>query len=488
MKSDWYRCDGRGNEKTSEAPSKPIPPSLHHSIPPSRRQVLLGTTLALVAWAAREKTALAQVTVTPDRNEPRGDVLVNIFLRGGADGLNIIVPYAEDNYHRRRPTLRVAAPNEKQVSPADRALDLDGFFGLHPTLAPLHPLYKEGLLACVHAVGSGDQTRSHFEAMTAMERGLASDESGTASGWLARHLNSTQSENTSPLRAVAFSSVMPDSLRGATDATAITSLADFRLSMADFGPSSDENPIQNPESRIQNRTEALRRTLADLYEDGQDAIARAGRETLAVLDTLNRIDPARYRPANGAAYPDTDLGNGLRQVACLMKGGVGLEVAFLDRGGWDTHFGQNVAGPLGLAPQLEDVGRSLAAFAADLGREMNRVTVVVMTEFGRRLQENSTLGTDHGRGSVMFLLGGGIAGGKVYAQWPGLEDNQLEGPGDLRVTTDYRDVLAEVLAKRLHNARLDSVFPHYTPRFPGVTSVDHARRPFVSAASAMKLS
>lgn len=457
MQSDWYRCDGWGNQdgrrESASFPDPFRPPSLH-SIAPTRRQVLLGTAMALVAWAGREKTALAQVTVAPDRREPQGDVLVNVFLRGGADGLNIVVPYAEDNYHRRRPTLRIAAPSERQAAPADRVLDLDGFFGLHPTLALLHPLYKEGLMACVHAVGSGDQTRSHFEAMTAMERGLASDVSGTASGWLARHLNSTQGENSSPLRAVAFSSVMPDSLRGATDATALTSLADFRLVLPDDA---------------KERHAGLRSALSDLYADGQDAIAQAGRETLAVLDTLNRIDPARYRPANGAAYPDSDLGNGLRQVACLIKGGVGLEVAFLDRGGWDTHFGQNVASPLALAPQLEDVGRSLAAFAADLGREMRRVMVVVMTEFGRRLQENSTLGTDHGRGSVMFLLGGGIAGGKVYAQWPGLEDSQLEEPGDLRVTTDYRDVLAEVLTKRLHNRRLSAVFPDYTPRFPGVT-------------------
>jgi len=182
-----------------------------------------------------------------------------------------------------------------------------------------------------------------------------------------------------------------------------------------------------------------------------------------VLDALRKIDPAKYMPSNGAKYPDTDLGTGLRQTACLIRANLGLEVAALDRGGWDTHFAQgSTVGILSLS--LDDLGRSVAAFCADLGHEMSHVTVVVMTEFGRRLAENSSLGTDHGRASVMFLLGGGTRGGQVYAKWPGLEERQLDETGDLRVTTDYRDVLGEVLAKRMRNDKLSTVFANYEPK------------------------
>lgn len=423
------------------------------TVVPSRRQFLFSGALAALAWATDTPTALANFAVHPDREDTDRDVLVVLFLRGGADGLNIVVPYAEDVYHRHRPTLRLAAPNDRNAGKPDRALDLDGFFGLHPALAPLLPLFQGGRMAFVHACGSGDQTRSHFEAMAAMERGLPNEQTGTASGWLARHLMATQGANASPLRAVAFSNVMPDSLRGATDATALESLADFRLTL----PGADRGITE----------EVWRSALADLYRDGKDAVAHAGRETLAVLETLNRIDPANYRPANRALYPDSALGNALKQVACLIRARVGLEVACLDRGGWDTHVAQGSAGGW-LATELEDVGRSLAAFATDLGAEMNGVTVVVMTEFGRRLQENSGLGTDHGRGSVVMLLGGGVIGGKVFADWPGLEKQQLEPPGDLRVTTDYRDVLAEVVTRRLRNERIAEVFPGYRPRLRGI--------------------
>jgi uncharacterized protein (DUF1501 family) len=462
MKADWISCDGRGNvgkksslhltaraEGCASSPSEPCDTSSPpHSLALSRRQVIISAALASLGWRAGSATALDDVVVNPDRRGPRGDVLVVLFLRGGMDGLNAVIPYAEEDYHRLRPGIGLAPPNDRRAGKADSALDLNGFFGLHPALAPLKPLYDEGLLAFVHACGSGDQTRSHFEAMSAMERGLPNEETGAVSGWLARHLDSTQGGHNSPLRAVAFTGVMPDTLRGATDATALDSLADFRLSLP-------------------GREEEMRRALAELYKDGKDAVAQAGRETLAVLDTLNRMDPDRYRQANGAVYPPGGLGNGLRQVACLIRGNVGLEAAFLDRGGWDTHVAQGV-GTGWLASQLDDLGKSLAAFAKDLGPEMGRVTMVVMTEFGRRAYENSGLGTDHGRGSVMLLLGGGVVGGQVHAKWPGLKEDRLEPPGDLRVTTDYRDVLAEIVSKRLRNDRLAEVFPNYAPKFPGV--------------------
>lgn len=404
--------------------------------------------LTTLVWAADRRMALTNLTVRPSKEDSDRDVLVVLFLRGGADGLNIVIPYAEDAYHRNRPTLRLAAPNDRTAGKADRALDLDGFFGLHPALAPLLSLFHSGHIALVHACGSGDQTRSHFEAMATMERGLPNEQPGPASGWLARHLMTTRNTNASPLRAVAFSHVMPDSLRGATHVTAMESLAEFRLTL----PRMDGKITQ----------EAWRSTLADLYQEGKDAVSYAGRETLAVLETLNRIDPANYRPANHAVYPDSALGNSLKQVALLIRAQVGLEIACLDRGGWDTHVAQGSAGGW-LATQLEDVGRSLAAFATDLGATMNDVTVVVITVFGRRLPENSGLGTDHGRGGVMMLLGGGVRGGKVYTDWPGLEKHQLETPGDLRVTTDYRDVLAEVVTQRLHNERMTEVFPGHHP-------------------------
>ena len=415
--------------------------------------------LGALAWAARSKSALAEVAFHPAGGERSHDILVTIFLRGGADCLNVVVPHGDDAYYRNRPTIGIAAPKSGKGSAADHALDLDGFFGLHPALSPLHAMYGEGAISFVHACGSGDGTRSHFEAMAAMERGLRDDRgSGATNGWIARHLASTRGSD-SPLRAVAFGGIMPDSLRGATNASALDSLDDFRLQ------TSAQNDARGGEAR--GAEAHLRRALLELY-GGKDAVSHAGRQTLDVLKTLNKMAPENYRPAGGATYPEGDLGNGLKQVACLIKGEVGLEVACLDSVGWDTHFAQASTGGA-MATLMETLGQSLAAFSRDMGAEMKRTTVVVMTEFGRRLQENSSLGTDHGRAGAMMLLGGGIRGGKVFARWPGLEDHQLEPPGDLRVTTDYRDVLSEIVSRRLKNANLSKVFPNYAPRFVGVT-------------------
>ncbi|MBC8143227.1 MAG: DUF1501 domain-containing protein [Armatimonadetes bacterium] len=388
----------------------------------------------LAAWMGR--SALAQVSVAPDKenNETGRDVFVNIFLRGAADGLSLVVPYAEDDYYKARPTLAIAAPKRGN---AGAALRLDDRFGLHPALSPLLPLWVDGSLAVLHAVGSGDQTRSHFEAMATMERGEYIKGGSEARGWLARHLSAVHG-SASPLRAVAFGAVMPDTLRGATSATAVESLSDLKIN------------APRPE---------LATALTTLYAPGTDAASVAGRETIAALKTLQKIDPAHYKPAHGATYPQSPLGEGLKQTACLIKAGVGLEAAFLDREGWDTHVTQG--GATGwLALQLDDVAKSLAAFAQDLGKERDRVTLVVQTEFGRRVAENSSLGTDHGRASAMFVWGGAVNGGKIHGGWPGLRPEQLESPGDLRVVNDYRLVLAEILAKRCGNAAgLETVFP-----------------------------
>ncbi len=409
-----------------------------------RRRFLCTTALGAVGLGA--SSAVRTLAVEPRRREPPADVLVTIFQRGGADGLNIVVPYADDAYYRLRTALAVAGPKDTRAGQSARALDLNGFFGLTPELRPLYPLYAEGKLAFVHGCGSGDRTRSHFEAMATMERGLA-QESGPASGWLARHLITAPGAAATPLRAVAFGPGLPDALRGAAGAVALNRFDDFRL--------------RQPHHQT---TAPLLAALRDLYQDAEDPVSVAGRETLAVLERLHRLDPANYRPAHNAVYPDSDLGRGLRQVACLIKGGVGLEVACLDSGGWDTHFVQNQLQP----GRLRDLGGSLAALALDLGPALQRVTVVVMTEFGRRAYENSSLGTDHGRGGCWLLLGGGIIGGRVVADWKGLDDDQLEPPGDLPVTIDYRDVLAEILNKRLGNPQVRDVFPRHDPHFRGL--------------------
>lgn len=420
---DWWSCDGRGS--SGSAPASPRP---------SRRQIIGGAlATALAAWAGRSALADVKVAQNDEVGGP-GDVLVVVFLRGGMDGLSLVVPHGDDAYYRARPTLALGAP--RKGGAGGTALDLDGFFGLHPAAKGLHPLYQEGLLAAVQAIGSADQTRSHFEAMAAMERGLAGGDAqtgtaGAASGWLARYLYAAPVADASPLRAVAFSHIMPDTLRGATNAPLLTTLADYKL---------------------HSPGEAYATSLASLYADGSDDSARAGRAILKVLETLKRLDPAAYAPGNGAKYPDTELGGGMKQVACLIKAGVGLEAAFLDRGGWDTHVAQGGATGM-LAGNIQDVADSVTAFARDLGTAgLAKVTVVVQTEFGRRLVENSGLGTDHGRASAMLLLGGGIHGGKVYGNWPGLASDKLEPPGDLRVTTDYRTVLSEIVDRRMRRS------------------------------------
>ena len=392
------------------------------------RRTLLGGALAaaIVAWAGR--SALAQLTVGKTHRKP----IVTIFLRGAMDGLTALPPTGDDEYHKNRPTIKVT-----------NALKLDGFFGLHPSLSGLYPLYQEGKLAPLHAVGSLDQSRSHFEAMAVMERGAASDPASIPSGWVARYLSALPEDNSSPLRGVAFNTILPDILRGATNAMAINELSDLKLTASP----------------------GLRTALEGIYAHGTDAAAVAGRETLEVLKVLEKLDPKRYQPGGGAKYPESNLGNGLRQTAMLLKAGVGVETACLDRGGWDTHVGQNT--PF-LAQQLQDVGDSLGAFTKDLGPQLDDVTIVVMTEFGRRVAENSGLGTDHGRASAWFVAGGGVKGGKVYAHWPGLKDKDLEAPGDLKVTTDYRDVLTELAARQIGLEKAAALFPAAPGKLPGL--------------------
>ncbi|MEO7720274.1 MAG: DUF1501 domain-containing protein [Capsulimonas sp.] len=417
---------------------------------PARRQFLGRAALATIPAFLRPRTALGAVGVNSERRAP-DHVLVTIFLRGGADGLSLVVPYGDDYYHRSRPTLALASPGK---GGGTGVADLDGYFGLHPALRPLLPLYQSGQMAIVHACGSGDQTRSHFEAMATMERGLYGAQ-GPASGWIARHLASAPWRNPSPLRAVALGSMVPDALRGATSATALQNVSDLALH--------DLSSV----SRAQ-----LHECLHSMYNTNNGALGAAGLETLGVLKTLEDVSSDAYHPANGAVYPADDLGRGLMQTALLVKKGVGVEAACLDHYGYDTHVAQG--GAIGLlAGQLTTLGASVAAFAKDLGPERwARTTVVVQSEFGRRVEENSGAGTDHGRAGVMFVMGGsGVAGGRIHGKWPGLSPEQRDGPGDLRVTTDYRNVLGEVLARRAGNTNVGAVFPglQFSP-----TGVTHA--------------
>jgi uncharacterized protein (DUF1501 family) len=424
MRQDWWSCDGTGH---AGARSPFDPPAANLA---TRRSVLLTAAMGLAAWAGR-RSALANISL--DRSRKEENVLVFLFLRGGADGLNMVVPYAEPEYYKARPNLAIAAPHDRQVSEKARSVDLDGFFSLHPALASLAPIFAAGDMSIVHAVGSNDQTRSHFQAMNTVERGAPQDHVGPVSGWLARHLLSKAGSD-SPLRAVSFSETMPDSLRGATQALVVQSLDEFRLE-GDAGFESH---------------------LAELY-GGNDLVAQGGQQTIAALRALRSLDPKSYQPSHGAVYPKSALGEAFRQVACLTRANLGLEIASLDRGGWDTHVTQG-ADTGWQASQLVDVAAALSAFHCDMGAEMKRVTVVMMSEFGRRVSENAGLGTDHGRAGAVFLMGGGLRRARVQGRWPGVAPKDLDEVGDLRVTTDYRAVLAEVLEKRLGGSP-DAVFP-----------------------------
>lgn len=403
---------------------------LGHSLP-----TLGGLLFSWPRWplaAGQPRLALADPHVGP-----RGDTLVCIFLRGGADGLNIVVPYGDDRYYAHRPTIAIPRPDDQRSN--GRTLPLDGFFGLHPALSPLLPIYQAGHLTAVHATGSPDESRSHFEAMDLMERGAVV---GDYSGWLARHLMTLDTGNQSALRAIGVGDMLPASLSGAVSATPLSSIAEYHLQ-------------GRPE-----RVGEMQAVLQAMYAQEGGGLTAVADQTFATLSILQQLNNAPYQP-RGRAYPDAEFGRALQTTAQLLRADVGVEVACLDFGGWDTHVAQgSVEGVL--ARQLTTLAAGLAAFYEDLADGIGRVTVVVMSEFGRRVAENGGLGTDHGHGNMMLLLGGGLVGGQVYARWPGLQPEQLTGPGDLTITTDYRDVLGELLRRRLNNPALADVFPGYT--------------------------
>lgn len=370
--------------------------------------------------------------------------VVCIFLRGAADTLNMVVPRGDDEYYNLRPTIAI---------PASNGLRLDDFYSFHPNLAPLLPAFNEGRLGIVQAVGTDNPTGSHFEAQDQMEHGEAYGHT-IGGGWLGRYLR-TRSAGLTPLSAVTIGSTIPESMRGAPTASAIESI--------------EELQIKTPGAL------AVSSVLSAMYGAEVGMVGQAGKATLDLLRRVESLRGETYKPEGGAVYLDDDFSHGLKEIARLIKAQVGLEVACLDLGGWDTHFFQGSTSGL-QADLIRQLAAGLAAFDTDLGPQRDRVTTLVMTEFGRRTYENSSLGTDHGRGFALFALGGLVKGGRVHGRWPGLVEDEsfLQndlyplGPSGLRVLIDYRSVLAEVLTKFLCHSNLNQVFPNFHPEAVGI--------------------
>jgi uncharacterized protein (DUF1501 family) len=365
--------------------------------------------------------------------QTRKKVLVCIFQRGAADGLSMVAPFGDPFYYQHRNEIAIAAPTKSGGEGA--ALDLDGFFGLHPAMSALMPLYKSGELAIVHACGSPNPSRSHFDMQDFMESGVRDDKS-IRSGWLNRALVERHEPKPTPFRAVAMSAVLPRSLQGDADALAMRDLNTFGVQAGG-------------QSNIAAGFEGM-------YDSAvSDALHGAGKESFEAISMLKKADPAKYTPPARAKYPQGNFGRSMMQVAQLIKANVGLEIAFVETDGWDTHANQGAAGGQ-LAGRLYDLANGISAFHKDLGDRMSDVMVLTMSEFGRAARQNGNRGTDHGHGTCFFACGGSVAGGKVLSKWPGLAPENLFEQRDLAVTTDFRAVFAEVCMKHL-GVKMDAV-------------------------------
>jgi uncharacterized protein (DUF1501 family) len=367
----------------------------------------------------------------------RRKVLITIFQRGAVDGLNMVVPFGERDYYAARPSIAIPRPNG-----TDGAIDLDGFFGLHPKLAPLKPLWDSRQLAIVHASGSPDGTRSHFDAQDYMESATPGVKS-TQDGWLNRYLHAKEHAEATPFRAVALAGQLPRSLQGTAPALAIGQIGQFGI-------------------RAGQATEMVQASFESEYAAAADKVLnRTGGQAFDAVRMLKAADPAKYQPENGAEYPRSGYGEALRQIAQLVKADVGLEVAFAEAGGWDTHANQG--GSTGqLGARLDDFGRGIAALTRDLGDRMSDIVILTMSEFGRTVAENGNRGTDHGHGNAMMIIGGQhVRGGKIYGRWPGLAREQRYDGRDLAVTTDFRSVFAEVVRGHLGVTDTRSIFPKF---------------------------
>jgi uncharacterized protein (DUF1501 family) len=411
----------------------------------NRRIFLRNSALAMIGagtaplWLQRALYAAGVPT-------PRKKILVAIFQRGAADGLNIVVPHGESAYYALRPTISVPRPSSAGDQAGKTAIDLDGFFGLHPALAPLKPLFDQRHLAIVDAAGSPDPTRSHFDAQDYMESGTPGLKS-TDSGWMNRALTKPEGK-VSPVRAVALGAELPRTLRGDEAAVAMQSIGAFQV-----------------------RDAKAAAEFQQMFEASKDPVLQAtARETFEAMSMLQAIQKQPYIPAAGAEYPRAPLGDSLKQIAQLIKADVGMEMAFADIGNWDHHVQEvgQTADQGRLADLLRTFGPALSAFWTDMGDRMQDIAVVTMSEFGRTAKENGNRGTDHGHANCMFVMGGDVKGGKVYGKWPGLQQHQLYEGRDLFLTTDFRDVLGELVSRHSGNPSLQGVFPGYTPKFLGL--------------------
>lgn len=434
----------------------------------TRRQFLVGCSTAIAAMAGAR---IGQLVFAADSGpahtvylplvQGRDEIFVMLFLRGGCDGLSLVAPYDDAIYQQKRGTLAIGDSSALTISPNNSAFGATSSFGLHPDAAPLKELYDSKNLAIVHACGLNDDTRSHFDAMDYIERGTPGDKT-TGSGWLTRHIS--LSSNGGLLPIVAASSAAPSSLLSENDVAVMSDLNGYEIS----GPYS-YNTSSNP---------AMLTSLKKFYT-GSSLFEDAGKRTLEVISAIESLkaanggDDLTYTPSTGVTYPSNTLGNSFKMLAQIIKLNLGLKIATLDYGGWDTHDYQGTNGGY-YADHVDTLARSLHAFYNDLGADQSRVTIAVMSEFGRRLGKNAGDGTDHGHGNVMFVLGGNVNGGKIYGKWPGLED--LDQKQDLKITTDFRSVLGEIVAQRLGNNRLGQVFP-------GITSAQYSRLGIIPGSS-----
>jgi len=405
--------------------------------PFSRRYFLKHSGIAMVGLSTMPVFLQRAIAATPGTGNKQ---LVVLFQRGAADGLNTIVPFGEPNYYRMRPTIAIPQP---RTSSTDAVVDLDGFFGLHPSLAPLSALFQKNELAIVHAAGSPDPTRSHFDAQDFMESGTPGIKS-TDDGWLNRALENISEENASPFRAVAMGLNLPRMLRGSAPAIALPDVKQFKVMAQTPGTG----------QIAEGGFEAMYAQTVD------HALRGTGTETFEAIDLLRKADPSKYKPENGANYGNSRLGQSLQQIGQLLKANIGTEVLFVDCGGWDNHV--NEGGVQGqLSNLLKDLGQGMVAFHHDMGDRMENIVFVTMSEFGRTVKENGNHGTDHGHANCMFVMGGDVKGGKVYGRWPGLDEGQLNEGRDLALTTDFRSVLGEILQKHLGVRDLAPVFPRF---------------------------
>ena len=392
----------------------------------TRRYFLKSGSVAFATFAATPsflmRTALAQTDAGHGTDRP---ILVAIFQRGAVDGISMVVPFGDKHYSIARPQIAIPDPARTE----ERAIDLDGFFGLHPSLDSLKPIYDAGHLAVVHAVGSPDSTRSHFDAQDYMESGSPGNKS-VSDGWLNRYLQATPSTASAPFRAVALSAALPRTLAGSAPTVAMQRAADFGL-------------------RAGQATPEIEAMFADMYKD-----------TFAAVKQLRSVNPQQYTPAAGVQYPNSAFGQALLQIAQLVKSKIGMQVAFADIGGWDTHANQGAARGQ-LANRLKEFGDGIASFYRDLGDGMRNIVIVTMTEFGRAIHQNGSGGTDHGHASSLFVVGGPVKGGKVYGQWPGLAPEQLHEGRDLALTTDFRAVFSEILTAHMGAGDIRKIFPGF---------------------------